>query len=88
MSTPAAFFDRQSVLVLTHELRMRLTRDGIRQFTDCTRIEERANDSEPSVAAPIAWHRTDDAVVVELTRKNLAINPAQTLRWDFARATA
>ena len=66
---------------------MRLTRDGIRQFTDCTRIEERANDSELSVADPIAWYRTDD-VVVELTRKNLAINQAQTLRWDFARATA
>jgi hypothetical protein len=40
------------------------------------------------VADSIAWNRTDDAVVVELTRRDLEINQAVTLRWDFARATA
>jgi hypothetical protein len=83
-----AFYWRQSVLVPTAELRMRLTHRGIRQLTECAGIEERADGSELSVADSIAWKRTDDAVVVELARKDLAINQALTLRWDFARATA
>jgi transcriptional regulator with XRE-family HTH domain len=83
-----AFYWRQSVLVPTQELRMRLVHHGIRQLTECAGIEERADGSELSVADSIAWSRTDDAVVVELARTNLAINQALTLRWDFARATA
>jgi hypothetical protein len=81
-----AFYWRQSVLVPTEELRMRLVHHGIRQLTECAGIEERADGSELSVADSIAWNRTDAVVVVELTRRNLAINQAVTLRWDFARA--
>lgn len=81
-----AFYWRQSVLVPTDELRMRLTHRGIRQLTECAAIEERADGSELSVADSIAWKRTDDAVVVELVRKDLAVNQALLLRWDFARA--
>jgi hypothetical protein len=83
-----AFYWRQSVLVPTEELRIRLTHRGIRQLTECAAIEERADGSELSVADSIAWKRTDDAVVVELVRKDLAVNQALLLRWDFARATA
>jgi len=83
-----AHYWRQSVLVPTEELRMRLVHHGIRRLTECTGIEERADGSELSIADSIAWNRTDDAVVVELARKNLAINQALTLRWDFPRATA
>ncbi len=82
------FYWRQAVVVPTAELRMRLTHRGIRQLTDCSGLEERPDGSELSVADSIAWTRTDDAVVVELTRQNLEINQALTLRWDFARATA
>ena len=60
---------------------------AIRQLTECAGIEERADGSELSVADSIAWKRTDDAAV-ELARKDLAINQALTLRWDFARADA
>jgi hypothetical protein len=82
------FYWRQSVLVPTKELRIRLIHHGIRQLTECSGTEERADGSELSVADSIAWNRTDDAVVVELTRRDLEINQAVTLRWDFARATA
>lgn len=80
------FYWRQSVLVPTDELRIRLTHRGIRQLTECAAVEERADGSELSVADSIAWKRTDDAVVVELVRKDLAVNQALLLRWDFARA--
>jgi len=82
------FYWRQSVLVPTNELRIRLTHRGIRQLTECAAIEERADGSELSVADSIAWKRADDAVVVELVRKDLAVNQALLLRWDFARADA
>ena len=81
-----AFYWRQAVVVPTSELRMRLVHHGIRQLTDCSGLEERPDGSELSVADSIAWTRADDAVVVELTRRNLEINQALTLRWDFARA--
>jgi hypothetical protein len=83
-----AFYWRQSVLVPTEELRIRLTHRGIQQLTECSAVEKRADGSELSVADSIAWKRTDDAVVVELVRQNLAVNQALLLRWDFARATA
>jgi hypothetical protein len=83
-----AFYWRQAFVVPTQEARIRLVHHGIRQLTDCAGIEERADGSELSVADSIAWTRTDDAVVVELTRQNLAINQALTLRWDFPRADA
>lgn len=83
-----AFYWRQSVLVPTKELRMRLHHQGVRQLTECAGIEERADGSELSVADSMAWRRTDDGVVVELTRRDLLVNQAVTLRWDIARATA
>ena len=83
-----AHYWRQAVVVPTTELRMRLVHHGISQLTDCSGLEERPDGSELSVADSIAWTRTGDAVVVELTRRDLDINQALTLRWDFARATA
>ena len=84
-----AFYWCQAVVVPTKELRMRLVHHGIRQPTDCSGLEEGPDGSELSVADSIAWTRADDAVVVvELTRRDLEINQALTLRWDFARATA
>jgi transcriptional regulator with XRE-family HTH domain len=82
------FYWRQSVLVPTDELRIRLVHHGIRQLTDCSGTEDRADGAQLSVADSITWNRTDDAVVVELTRRDLEINQAVTLRWDFARADA
>ncbi len=77
---------RQSVLYPTQELNVRLTHHGIRRLTGCSATEERADGSELSAADSIAWTRHDDAVIIELTRKDLAVNQALTLRWDFPRA--
>jgi hypothetical protein len=77
---------RQSVVYPTRELSMRVTQHGIQRLTGCSGLEERADGSELSVADSIAWKRVDDAVVIDLTRRNLVINQALTLRWDFTRA--
>ena len=59
-----AFYWRQSVLVPTDELRIRLTHRGIRQLTECAAIEERADGSELSVADSIEGFPTSSVTVV------------------------
>jgi transcriptional regulator with XRE-family HTH domain len=79
---------RQSIHRPTEELVLRLRHRGIDSLTRCSAIEERPDGSEISVAENLVWRTKDDAVTIELARRDLRPNQSVTLRWDVPRVLA
>ncbi|WP_322770370.1 helix-turn-helix domain-containing protein [Frankia sp. Cr1] len=79
---------RQAFTRPTDRYSLAVRHRGTRQLLSCTAVEEHADGSEVSATDGLTWKHDQTAIVIELTRANLAPNHAVTLRWDADRDPA